>query len=406
MKKILSIVFFGVLAQSLSAQLFVSSNGNVGIKVSDDPVRSYLSVNSMGIPEICTYIKSSTDTTDIGLKVFKEGTSQTNNSDYDTGINSFVRTSQNSIRKNYGFYSHAYKLNAVDTNCGRSFGLYAIAGNSTPGWNYGVFGTLLGNNDGAGVFGSSLSWDNGIDTYDRYAGYFHGSVNITNTLYSSDIYINSDYKTQNNIETIGIESIDDLMKINVVKYNLKQRTIDSGDSTTIPIDYFIDDSTFFEKTHYGIIAQELYEIYPELVHKGGDGFLSVNYIEIIPLLIKAIQDLKTEISELKDDPIKSPYRNNETKQGINTSLPIVLYQNNPNPFTESTTIKCQIPKEISSAVLYIYDINGHQIESINITERGNITITLDGGRLDAGIYLYSLITDGIASDTKRMILTK
>lgn len=118
MKKILSIVFFGVLAQSLSAQLFVSSNGNVGIKVSDDPVRSYLSVNSMGIPEICTYIKSSTDTTDIGLKVFKEGTSQTNNSDYDTGINSFVRTSQNSIRKNYGFYSHAYKSNNPEQQCG------------------------------------------------------------------------------------------------------------------------------------------------------------------------------------------------------------------------------------------------------------------------------------------------
>ena len=33
MKKILSIVFFGVLAQSLSAQLFVSSNGNVGTRM-------------------------------------------------------------------------------------------------------------------------------------------------------------------------------------------------------------------------------------------------------------------------------------------------------------------------------------------------------------------------------------
>jgi hypothetical protein len=51
-------------------------------------------------------------------------------------------------------------------------------------------------------------------------------------------------------------------------------------------------------------------------------------------------------------------------------------------------------------------MNGRQIDSMIINERGEISLTIEGGSLDAGIYLYSLITDGVVVDTKRMILTK
>lgn len=61
---------------------------------------------------------------------------------------------------------------------------------------------------------------------------------------------------------------------------------------------------------------------------------------------------------------------------------------------------------VRNAVLYIYDMNGHQIDSRAITERGNASLTIEGNSLDAGMYLYSLITDGTVVDTKRMILTK
>ena len=51
-------------------------------------------------------------------------------------------------------------------------------------------------------------------------------------------------------------------------------------------------------------------------------------------------------------------------------------------------------------------MNGRQIDSMSIAERGDVSLTVEGSSLDAGIYMYSLITDGEVVDTKRLILTK
>ena len=51
---------------------------------------------------------------------------------------------------------------------------------------------------------------------------------------------------------------------------------------------------------YGVIAQEIEEIIPSVVHHGIDGYKSVSYNSIIGFLIEAIKELKQEIDELKD----------------------------------------------------------------------------------------------------------
>lgn len=129
------------------------------------------------------------------------------------GIRSSVRTGVNDIKKAYGFYTHVYKYPLVECSNGRSYGIYAMAGNSTPGWNYGVFGTLYGTNNGAGVFGSSESMDGGVNTQDRFAGFFHGKVKVTNSVEASAFNVSSDYRLKKNIEPINPESIDDIMKL-------------------------------------------------------------------------------------------------------------------------------------------------------------------------------------------------
>ena len=195
--------------------------------------------------------------------------------------------------------------------------------------------------------------------------------------------------------------------MNVVKYNLKPRYVDSCDTTAIQKSYFTDDSKLLERVHYGLLAQELQDLYPDLVYEGEDGYLSVNYIELIPILIKSIQDLSAKVDALEGKPNKAALRTSETTQ-VQNQLPIQasLFQNNPNPFTENTTVRCIIPTGISKAVLYLYDMNGRQIDSMPIVERGDVSLTIEGNSLDAGIYLYSLITDGDVVDTKRLILTK
>jgi len=84
----------------------------------------------------------------------------------------------------------------------------------------------------------------------------------------------------------------------------------------------------------------------------------------------------------------------------------VLFQNTPNPFNQITTIGYFLPSNVESASINIYNIQGLKVKSYPIHDRGNGIITIKTGDLStAGIYLYTLITDGIVIDTKRLILT-
>lgn len=83
-----------------------------------------------------------------------------------------------------------------------------------------------------------------------------------------------------------------------------------------------------------------------------------------------------------------------------------LDQNIPNPFNTNATIGYYLPNKITTASIYVYDMNGVQLKSYLITEKGNGNITIQGSELTAGMYLYALIADGKVIDTKRMILTK
>ena len=47
------------------------------------------------------------------------------------------------------------------------------------------------------------------------------------------------------------------------------------------------------------MAQDLEAIFPHLVSKDEKGYASINYIELIPVLIKSIQELDTKIKELE-----------------------------------------------------------------------------------------------------------
>ena len=47
---------------------------------------------------------------------------------------------------------------------------------------------------------------------------------------------------------------------------------------------------FDNKTHAGVIAQEVEAVLPEAVETGEDGYKSVKYAEITPLLIEAIKE--------------------------------------------------------------------------------------------------------------------
>ena len=255
-------------------------------------------------------------------------------------------------------------------------------------------------NCGVGVLGAvKYSYAMPNNSLGLYAGYFNGPVYVTSSLTAQSFVTSSDARLKQNIENINLREAESaILRLRPVSYYFKQ----SVDSFLCMEDL---NTKALEKQHYGLIAQEVKEVLPDLVYEKEGDYMAVNYIELIPLLIKEIQKLSAEVENLKNQQSASTPRKSASAHNAEET-PAVLYQNNPNPFSVDTRIDYQLPQTTQSASLYIYDMNGSQILEYPIVSYGTGSVIVTAGRLEAGMYLYSLIADGQVIDTKRMILTK
>jgi len=110
------------------------------------------------------------------------------------------------------------------------------------------------------------------------------SLYIPGDLFVDGSIINaSDAILKKNITSLSVEITDKLMSLNPSSFQ------------------FIDEPS--SQIHYGFIAEELEIEYPELIHSKPDQkyskLKSVNYLEIIPLLVHKIQIMQKELDELK-----------------------------------------------------------------------------------------------------------
>lgn len=65
-------------------------------------------------------------------------------------------------------------------------------------------------------------------------------------------------------------------------------------------EYKAEASRKFNKgLQYGLIAQEVEKVLPEIVTTDSNGYKGIQYNEITPILIKAIQELSVEVDKLK-----------------------------------------------------------------------------------------------------------
>ena len=102
----------------------------------------------------------------------------------------------------------------------------------------------------------------------------NGNINVSGIVTAQDFDALSDQNYKENVTTIdsALLKVDQLRG---VKFNWKESGLPS----------------------YGVIAQELEEVLPELVH--GEDPKTVNYNGIIGVLIEAIKELKTELDQIK-----------------------------------------------------------------------------------------------------------
>jgi len=136
---------------------------------------------------------------------------------------------------------------------------------------------------------------------------------------------------------------------------------------------------------------------------------------MIPVLVEAVKEQQKIIENLSAqvESIENDCCNNNLKSGaIDNSNGLnleenkaKLYQNTPNPFSTQTTIRFNIPKTVQSAQLHICNMTGTLLKTITINQRGTGQEIISANEFNAGMFLYSLVTDGKIIDTKQMLLT-
>lgn len=113
-----------------------------------------------------------------------------------------------------------------------------------------------------------------------------GDATISGKFNSNGIQESSDARFKKDVAPLE-NALSNVMKIEGVSYTWKQ-------------DEF-PDRNFGSKTEIGVIAQELEKVYPELVATDSEGYKSVQYSHLVPILIEAIKEQQSLISQLEAD---------------------------------------------------------------------------------------------------------
>ena len=426
-KQVILTCLLGMTGVCAMAQLEVDSLGNVGIRTI--PYHDY-SLSLSGLNHTTALDISSV--TNNGINI----------SNMHGGYGIYIKNYNEDDSGACGIYIRPRGSHSANTS---TYGVSSIAGDSQT-LNIGVWGGVKqGSNNatvyGAGVFGTASNISGINSAYmGIYAGYFRGDVRVVDgTLYGSLITPSAnsssavaDISSLSGSARSADESVSDrLSQVSLFQFQREpqvdaaseaksKRTVSSEDVDEEMEDEEMEDEyvpgTHLASVQYGLAADQLREVFPELVYEDRNGNVSINYIEMIPVLVQANNELRARVAALeaeKEKVVQQP----KSLMASAASLPIgkemkeetlmlSLGQNNPNPFSEQTSIEVCVPEAVAAAALLIFDMQGKQVKKIDIDARGTSRITVTGQGLTEGMYLYSLIADGKVVQTKKMILSK
>jgi len=266
-------------AYAVPTRFYISGNGNVGIGT----------INPSNILHV-----AQSNTGNIGIAI------QNTNASYSSQIRFLnaagtEKAAVTYVQSDGGMYFNVNTIDALTiTNTGRilcggsvwgteTFGVVlngsiaSATGITAYSVNTGYNGSLIRvqseNSPGTGWYGYELRSASGIL---RYGIYGNGSVTAP-----------SDERRKKNIETTRDGYLQDVCNLRVVKYNWNED--EEGKDKEL-----------------GFVAQEVEQIFPKLVETGYDGLNNENEVKLlkqgvlIPILVKAIQELKSENDTLKE----------------------------------------------------------------------------------------------------------
>jgi polyhydroxyalkanoate synthesis regulator phasin len=172
---------------------------------------------------------------------------------------------------------------------------------------------------------------------------------------------------------------------------------------------------------FGLVGKEVQQVLPEVIRdwelakdetgatvKRSVANVSLEYDAFIPVLINALQQQQQTITALEERLAKmeatlKSVTNDQMQSVGNISAGVVLEQNQPNPFSQSTIIRYRLPQG-TSGVINIYDAGGLLVKSFKTNDSGQAIV--NAHELKAGTYSYTLSLNGKMAATKKLVLVK
>ena len=306
MKKCFLLGIALAMSFSVKAQLVVNNTGKVGIGITNSP-----------ISEFCVGYKGSTTypitfySKKVALLSLSNDTIQTTNNS--TAIYTDFK-SRSSMFWGISLRTHA--------NNGYAYGIKSTSYGRTPIGLFGGISTQDNSTKAVGVMGSSTSLAtpnvNGF-----YAGFFYGDVRVTGSIYgtvlsptastsSRGVEIqaegNEDEENPSVTEKLQNVSLIQMRRVNQNGSIAANKEEDRGNFIDIDRSGLSEEElmeleemerasyqdpiqTKLSSVSYGLAADQLKEVFPDLVYEDKDGNYSVNYVEMVPLLVQSIKEL-------------------------------------------------------------------------------------------------------------------
>lgn len=299
-------------------------------------------------------------------------------------------------------YSSTPTLYGEATGSTDNIGVMGI-GSYGSNYNVGVHGAAIyAGVTGVGVYagsGSAVSSNYGIYAVagggaTNFAGYFNGDVYVTGS------YLPSDAK----------------LKLNVVN----ETSVLARIKKLRPVTYLYNTSLNYinlpKGEQHGFVAQELQEVFPEAVKNIKhpvftdnkitrlEDITTVNYVALVPVLVKAVQEQQVLIEELQKKYEQLNSQNTALLRLVSDKS-IYLADNTPNPANSTATIRYSIPDRIKSAVIGVFDATGRRLMQFG-NLKGSSKLVIDTSKLANGTYVYSLIVNGTKAISKKMIVAR
>ncbi len=169
-----------------------------------------------------------------------------------------------------------------------NFGIHGIsnAGTGTTVENHGVAGRAFGSGINYGLYGEAA---NGAE---NWAGYFNGDVQVNGNIsatgdISGATITPSDRNLKNDIHQID-DALSIVNQLNGVRYTWNEKAQGNRPGTQ----------------DVGVIAQEVAAVLPELVKETPDGYMAVNYSQLVAVLIEAVKELDQQVQTLKAENVQ------------------------------------------------------------------------------------------------------